>query len=114
VTCIWVGLEDDEIVSGHLNVEQHKLRNVRRDPRVALSIEGTEIQPPGLKRAPGRSRQRAYRGRRGAGTVAAARPCVPGTRGRLPADGRPASGVCAARHRGAGRRSRAMERGDLR
>jgi PPOX class probable F420-dependent enzyme len=49
VTCIWVGLEDDEIVSGHLNVEQHKLRNVRRDPRVALSIEGTEIQPPGLK-----------------------------------------------------------------
>ena len=49
VTCIWVGLEQDEIVSGHLNVDQAKLRNIVRDPRVALSIEGTEIQPPGLK-----------------------------------------------------------------
>ena len=49
VTCIWVGLEQDEIVSGHLSVDQPKLRNIARDPRVALSIEGTEIQPPGLK-----------------------------------------------------------------
>jgi len=49
VTCVWVGLDDDEIVSGHLAVTQRKLRNVARDPRVALSIEGTEIQPPGLK-----------------------------------------------------------------
>ena len=49
VTCIWVGLEQDEIVSGHLPVDQRKLQNVARDPRVALSIEGTEIQPPGLK-----------------------------------------------------------------
>ena len=48
VTCIWVGLDGDEIVSGHL-VDQRKLRNVKRNPRVALSIEGTEIQPPGLK-----------------------------------------------------------------
>lgn len=49
VTCIWVGLEGDEVVSGHLRSDQRKLENVRRDPRVALSIEGTEIQPPGLK-----------------------------------------------------------------
>jgi PPOX class probable F420-dependent enzyme len=49
VTCIWVGLDRDEIISGHLNVDQAKLRNIARDPRVALSIEGTEIQPPGLK-----------------------------------------------------------------
>ncbi len=49
VTCIWVGLDRDEIVSGHLNVDQAKLRNIARDPRVALSIEGTEIQRPGLK-----------------------------------------------------------------
>ena len=48
VSCVWVGLEDGEIVSGHLGARQ-KLRNVLRDPRVALSIEGTEIQPPGLK-----------------------------------------------------------------
>ena len=49
VSCIWVGLDQDEIVSGHLNVHQAKLRNIARDPRVALSIEGTEIQQPGLK-----------------------------------------------------------------
>ncbi len=48
VTCVWVGLDGDELVSGHL-VEQQKLRNVRRDPRVALSLEGTRIHPPGLK-----------------------------------------------------------------
>jgi PPOX class probable F420-dependent enzyme len=49
VSCVWVGLEDGEIVSGHLSDKQQKLRNVRRDPRVAVSIEGTEVQPPGLK-----------------------------------------------------------------
>ena len=49
VSCIWVGLDGDEIVSGHLRSGQRKLRNVARNPRVALSIEGTEIHPPGLK-----------------------------------------------------------------
>jgi PPOX class probable F420-dependent enzyme len=49
VSCIWVGLDGDELVSGHLSPAQKKLRNVRRDARVVLSIEGTRIQPPGLK-----------------------------------------------------------------
>jgi PPOX class probable F420-dependent enzyme len=49
VSCVWVGMDGDEIVSGHLPTELQKLKNVARDPRVALSIEGTEIQPPGLK-----------------------------------------------------------------
>jgi PPOX class probable F420-dependent enzyme len=48
VTCVWVGIAENEIVSGHLG-QWHKLQNVARDPRVALSIEGTETQPPGLK-----------------------------------------------------------------
>ena len=48
VSCVWVGLDSDEIVSGHLFAMQQKIRNVRRDPRVSLSIEGTELQPPGL------------------------------------------------------------------
>jgi predicted pyridoxine 5'-phosphate oxidase superfamily flavin-nucleotide-binding protein len=43
VTCIWVGLDRDELISGHLNADQAKLRNIARDPRVAISIEGTEI-----------------------------------------------------------------------
>jgi hypothetical protein len=42
-------LDDDEIVSGHLLADQRKLQNVARDPRIALSIEGSEIQPPELK-----------------------------------------------------------------
>jgi len=49
VSCVWVDVDDDEIVSGHLSDKQQKLRNVRRDPRVSLSIEGTEVQPPGMK-----------------------------------------------------------------
>jgi PPOX class probable F420-dependent enzyme len=39
ITCVWVGLDGDEIVCGHLNSTQQKLKNVARDPRVSLSIE---------------------------------------------------------------------------
>ncbi len=39
VAIIWIGVEDDEVVSGHLFPQQQKLRNIRRDPRVALSVE---------------------------------------------------------------------------
>jgi len=48
VTCVWVGVEGDELVTAHL-MEQQKIRNVRRDPRVVLSLEGSRIHPPGLK-----------------------------------------------------------------
>jgi PPOX class probable F420-dependent enzyme len=49
VTCVWVGFDGDELVSGHLAASQTKLQNVRRDPRVTLSFEGTRVHPPGLK-----------------------------------------------------------------
>jgi PPOX class probable F420-dependent enzyme len=49
VTCIWVGVDGDELVSGHLMPDQRKLQNVRLDPRVTFSFEGTRVQPPGLK-----------------------------------------------------------------
>lgn len=48
VTCVWVGLHEAEIVSGHLGVYR-KLRNVERDPRVALSIETPNLNALGLK-----------------------------------------------------------------
>jgi PPOX class probable F420-dependent enzyme len=48
VTCIWVGLEGNEIVSAHL-FPQQKLRNIERDPRVALSLEGTGSNPIGMR-----------------------------------------------------------------
>jgi PPOX class probable F420-dependent enzyme len=49
VTCVWVGIDGDTLVSGHLAAGQRKLANVRRDPRVAISFEGHEIRPPGLR-----------------------------------------------------------------
>jgi PPOX class probable F420-dependent enzyme len=48
VSCVWVGLEGDEIVSGHLGTWQ-KVRNVERDPRVALSIESKGTNDIGLQ-----------------------------------------------------------------
>lgn len=38
VSLAWVGIEDDEIVIGTLG-DQHKLRNLRADPRIALSFQ---------------------------------------------------------------------------
>jgi PPOX class probable F420-dependent enzyme len=48
MTCVWVGIEDGELVSGHLGRWQ-KLKNIERDPRVVVSFEGTRVHPPGLK-----------------------------------------------------------------
>ena len=45
VSIVWVGLDGEELVAAHLP-EHRKVRNIRRDPRVALSIEAgsrTEI-----------------------------------------------------------------------
>jgi PPOX class probable F420-dependent enzyme len=39
VAIVWTGLDGDEIVTAHLSGAQQKLRNVRRDPRVVLSVE---------------------------------------------------------------------------
>jgi PPOX class probable F420-dependent enzyme len=47
VTIVWAGLDGDEIVIGHLP-EHRKLRNIRNDSRVALSIETPERNPTGL------------------------------------------------------------------
>ena len=49
VTCVWVAVDGDDLLTAHLNPRQRKLQNVRRDPRVAISFEGSELQPPGLK-----------------------------------------------------------------
>jgi PPOX class probable F420-dependent enzyme len=38
VSLAWVGIEDDEVVSGTLH-DQHKLKNLRADPRIALSFQ---------------------------------------------------------------------------
>lgn len=48
VTIVWVGLDGDEIVSGHLSQHQ-KVRNIRNDGRVVLSVETPNINDHGLQ-----------------------------------------------------------------
>ena len=47
ITLAWVGIEDDEIVLATIP-EQRKLRNLRRDPRIAISIPSTTTNRWGL------------------------------------------------------------------
>ena len=47
VTVVWVGLDGDEIVAAHLP-EHRKVRNIRNDSRVALSIETATRNAMGL------------------------------------------------------------------
>jgi PPOX class probable F420-dependent enzyme len=46
-TLAWVGLEGDEIVFATLP-DQRKLRNLRRDPRITVSIQTERVTPYGL------------------------------------------------------------------
>jgi PPOX class probable F420-dependent enzyme len=48
VSSAWVGLEDDEIVIGTLD-DQRKLRNLRRDPRIALALQSSVVNRWGLR-----------------------------------------------------------------
>jgi PPOX class probable F420-dependent enzyme len=47
VTAAWVGIEGDEVVLATIP-DQRKLRNLRRDPRVALSVPTTTVNAWGL------------------------------------------------------------------
>ena len=48
VTVVWVGIDGDEIVSAHL-FRQRKLRNIDRDPRVAISLEAPGMNQIGMQ-----------------------------------------------------------------
>jgi len=48
VSVVWMGIDGDELVSGHLDGRQRKLANMRRDPRVAVSFETSERSESGL------------------------------------------------------------------
>lgn len=47
VTLVWIGLEGDEIVAGHLP-RNRKVRNIERDARVAISLEAKTKSAMGL------------------------------------------------------------------
>jgi PPOX class probable F420-dependent enzyme len=49
VSVVWVGLDGDELVTAHLDPNQRKLRNVRRDQRVVLSFEASTSNEIGMR-----------------------------------------------------------------
>ena len=55
VSVIWIGLDGDELLSGHMSFYR-KLRNIERDPRVVLSFDaprqpGVFLNPYAVLRA---------------------------------------------------------------
>jgi PPOX class probable F420-dependent enzyme len=48
VSCVWVGLQGDEVVFGSLG-PWRKLRNLQRDPRVGVSIESDVVNDMGMR-----------------------------------------------------------------
>jgi PPOX class probable F420-dependent enzyme len=47
VTIVWIGLDGDELVAGHLP-RNRKVKNIQRDPRVAVSLEADTKSSMGL------------------------------------------------------------------
>ncbi len=48
VTVVWVGIEGEEFVMAHLAMHQ-KVKNVRRDPRVAMSLLDDKTNSMGMR-----------------------------------------------------------------
>src|SRR5215510_11492675 len=48
VSVVWMGIENDDFVSGHMRLHQ-KVRNVQRDPRVVFSCLGRGKNAQGLQ-----------------------------------------------------------------
>ncbi len=48
VSVVWVGLEDGELITAHLGAYR-KVENVRRDPRVALTMEAEGTNAIGMQ-----------------------------------------------------------------
>lgn len=48
VSCVWVGLDGDDVVFASLG-PWRKLRNLSRDPRIALSVESPEVNDSGMR-----------------------------------------------------------------
>jgi PPOX class probable F420-dependent enzyme len=48
VTVVWVGIENEEFVMAHLALHQ-KIKNIRRDPRVAMSLLDDKTNSQGMR-----------------------------------------------------------------
>jgi PPOX class probable F420-dependent enzyme len=47
ITLVWIGLDGEDIVAAHLR-EHQKVKNIRRNPRVALSLQANTKSSMGL------------------------------------------------------------------
>jgi PPOX class probable F420-dependent enzyme len=48
VSCVWVGVQGDDVVFASLG-PWRKLRNLERDPRIALSVESPVVNDMGMR-----------------------------------------------------------------
>lgn len=48
VSLAWAGLDGDELVFSTFNPDQHKIDNLRRDPRIVVSFHAKEFSGEGL------------------------------------------------------------------
>ena len=48
VSLAWAGCEGDEVILATFFPDQHKIRNLRRDPRITLSFQANEHSGQGL------------------------------------------------------------------
>ena len=48
VSVAWIGIDEGEVVFGTLD-DQRKLRNLRRDPRIALTVQSERVNAWGLR-----------------------------------------------------------------
>lgn len=48
VSCVWVGLDGEDVVFASLGPFR-KIRNLTRDPRIALSVESDELNDMGMR-----------------------------------------------------------------
>lgn len=49
VAIVWVAVVGNELVTAHLDARQQKLKNLRRDPRVAISFEAETANDVGMR-----------------------------------------------------------------
>jgi len=113
VSLAWIGLEADEIVFATLP-DQRKLRNLRRDPRITISIEGARTNEWGLREYVVLTGTAVVTERRCTRTAATPRAHVHRPWREVSGHAQPAAWLCHARPRPARFRYRPLDLGSRR
>jgi hypothetical protein len=86
VTVVWIGIDGDEFVAGHLS-EHRKIKNIRSDGTRRPLLPWQREKSAGLAGRRGGVRHRAHHGGRRRGSAGAVSEDLHRARGRLPASG---------------------------